>query len=315
MSTPNGSAKSRQSGFTLIELLVVIAIIAILAAILFPVFAKAREKARQISCDSNMKQIGLAIIQYNQDNDEKFPTGYQGGGHMAFGAGWSGECYPYIKSTGLLKCPDDPTGPHRGNPVSYAINENLYGAGPTGTLASLQAPASTVLLCEVETETCYSDDPGGQEGAPADQFASAAADGLDLHITDSTDGNTNQPSDLITNDDGTYNNYEGRTTEYATGVMGGTTPANNLTYFTGKTGIHTDGSNFLLADGHVKYLKGAQVSPGITAAASNCGQATSGCTSTAPAGPPASPAAAGTSNMFINGANGTGPVTATFSPV
>ena len=63
-------------GFTLIELLVVIAIIAILAAILFPVFAKAREKARQISCASNLKQLGLGIIQYNQDNDETYPCNY-----------------------------------------------------------------------------------------------------------------------------------------------------------------------------------------------------------------------------------------------
>ncbi|MCW3058828.1 MAG: prepilin-type N-terminal cleavage/methylation domain, partial [Capsulimonas sp.] len=63
-----------KKGFTLIELLVVIAIIAILAAILFPVFAKAREKARQISCASNMKQLALGLLQYNQDNDESMPT-------------------------------------------------------------------------------------------------------------------------------------------------------------------------------------------------------------------------------------------------
>src|ERR1700733_8333485 len=96
-------------GFSLIELLVVIAIIAILAAILFPVFAKVREKARQTSCASNMKQITLGILQYQQDNDEMFPMGQtlasaaEGGFY-----GWPTEIAPYLKSTDVLKCPDDP---------------------------------------------------------------------------------------------------------------------------------------------------------------------------------------------------------------
>src|SRR5579883_996778 len=98
------SIRNRSNGFTLIELLVVIAIIAILAAILFPVFAKAREKARQASCMSNEKQIGLAILQYVQDNDELMPVSNNGQGR-----GWAGEIYAYAKSAQLFKCPDDPT--------------------------------------------------------------------------------------------------------------------------------------------------------------------------------------------------------------
>jgi len=88
--------KTRKSGFTLIELLVVIAIIAILAAILFPVFAKAREKARQTTCTSNEKQLGLAFAQYNQDYDENYPVGITTNGHP--GSAWAGRIYPYVKS-------------------------------------------------------------------------------------------------------------------------------------------------------------------------------------------------------------------------
>jgi prepilin-type N-terminal cleavage/methylation domain-containing protein len=94
-------------GFTLIELLVVIAIIAILAAILFPVFAKAREKARQITCVSNEKQLGLSLVQYTQDNDETYPNGtiFQGSDSNPYhllGAGWAGQVYAYTKSIGSI---------------------------------------------------------------------------------------------------------------------------------------------------------------------------------------------------------------------
>ena len=84
-----------QRGFTLIELLVVI--IAILAAILFPVFQKVRENARRTACLSNMKQIGLSVLQYNQDNDEKGPNGTDPYGRCS---GWAWQVYTYTKSTG-----------------------------------------------------------------------------------------------------------------------------------------------------------------------------------------------------------------------
>ena len=92
-----------RKGFTLIELLVVIAIIAILAAILFPVFAQVREKARQINCTSNLKQIGLAIIQYQQDYDGYFPGGIDTNWQNA----WPSNVQPYVKSIAVFSCPDD----------------------------------------------------------------------------------------------------------------------------------------------------------------------------------------------------------------
>ncbi|MBW3635315.1 MAG: DUF1559 domain-containing protein [Armatimonadetes bacterium] len=106
MLSPN-----RKKAFTLIELLVVIAIIAILAAILFPVFGRARENARATSCSSNLKQIGLAFLQYTQDYDETYPLA---GGTLKFKdpdptkpRSWMEQIFPYTKSEQLYKCPSD----------------------------------------------------------------------------------------------------------------------------------------------------------------------------------------------------------------
>ncbi len=108
--------KNTATGFTLIELLVVIAIIAILAAILFPVFGRARENARRSSCTSNMKQLGLGFIQYTQDYDEKMPY-MDGAVNLATGAVpadaqvWDYQIYPYTKSAQILACPSDSVSP------------------------------------------------------------------------------------------------------------------------------------------------------------------------------------------------------------
>jgi prepilin-type N-terminal cleavage/methylation domain-containing protein/prepilin-type processing-associated H-X9-DG protein len=164
--------------FTLIELLVVIAIIAILAAILFPVFAKAREKARQIACVSNMKQLSLAFMQYTQDNDEMLPKSGQnaadfngtagvcgaGASNFAPNGSWilaesittatsacasnllpvpNGSIYPYVKSTQVYKCPDDSQADTK--TLSYSMNSNLCPSTTSGT-QTITNPISIALI-------------------------------------------------------------------------------------------------------------------------------------------------------------------------
>ncbi|MBC8138970.1 MAG: DUF1559 domain-containing protein [Fibrella sp.] len=174
-------AGRKQTGFTLIELLVVIAIIAILAAILFPVFAQARAKARQTSCLSNMKQLGLAAMQYEQDYDETVVPGWIGVGFDTSSPySWPGSqrwmdlIFPYVKSLQVYNCPSDAdVVPYRmtppgqtisdplyfesmSNPGSYASNATYWGDGdgvptnnPMGQAsAAIVRPAETILLAE-----------------------------------------------------------------------------------------------------------------------------------------------------------------------
>ena len=121
----------RHSGFTLIELLVVIAIIAILAAILLPVFAAARERARASSCASNLKQIGLALIQYTQDFDEGLAPAVVGNGKSSSDGvsnyTWMDAIYPYVKSAGVFVCPSDP-GYSSNWPYKYAGGASNFGS-------------------------------------------------------------------------------------------------------------------------------------------------------------------------------------------
>lgn len=144
--------------YTLIELLVVIAIIGILSAILFPVFATAREKARQTACASNMKQIGLAIMQYVQDYDETYPLtcfgftqGETNNPVPAALAQWSDVVQPYVKSYKVFVCPSNPrsgqvsTWPYSGQtPISYGVNGySLYSFGnPRALFGDGQIPGN-----------------------------------------------------------------------------------------------------------------------------------------------------------------------------
>lgn len=256
-------ARRRHSAFTLIELLVVIAIIALLAAILFPVFARARENARRSTCQSNMKQLGLGILQYTQDYDERYPTGYYWTAWVVVdrsGMNWATDIFPHVRSKQVFVCPSDTNnkidlgGPDR---ISYAINASLnmpnyFNGNYTGTVSSLTASARTVMLFESAATAGNLDDINAQSG-----YGSAASYGLP----------------------GTFRWQVGAGGGwYATGFMGGrggnvaTNPNAQLStafgqpaYFQYTTGRHLEGSNFLMADGHVKWLKGDAVSTGISA--------------------------------------------------
>ena len=175
-------SKNIRQGFTLIELLVVIAIIAILAAILFPVFARARENARRASCQSNLKQIGLGFMQYTQDYDERMPGATDGGSGNDKIGGWmyynnfdggtpktnffpaQGAVYPYIKSTQIFLCPSDSQGQTNGN--SYAINSCMESASATDgvhpgpSMALFDETTQWMLLSEEGAGTNKTTDDG-----------------------------------------------------------------------------------------------------------------------------------------------------------
>ncbi len=257
----------KKLGFTLIELLVVIAIISILAAILFPVFASAREKARQTACLSNLKQLGLAVTQYEQDYDEYPPCGvnwYTPGGN-----GWAGQIYPYVKSTGVYMCPDDPDpDPH----CSYSYNSNVIQPpnGSTVTsypLAQFASPSKTVLLSEMAgnySSTIWTiSDP-------------ASVSTSDAYMNAGTGGYSPSGNGTLIAGDGRYGSAGYGTLQYVTGYIRNAStqyysqPA--YYYYSGATGRHTGGANYLLADDHAKFFRPAAVSAGSTnSSTTDCG--------------------------------------------
>ena len=219
----------RASGFTLIELLVVIAIIAILAAILFPVFAKAREKARQASCLSNMKQVGLAFVAYAQDYDGMLPDIIMGrdlsGATAVFPPcrGWPEIITPYCKNTQIFRCPSCNYSTGLTTQGYGAVREVLGYAGSLGYIAAEWAPYGNT------------DQPGyGQ----------------------SLDGMT-EPASIIMICDATYwvcqREYWKRTDNTSQPDAATAAKYNNAYYVVDSR--HNDGANCTFADGHAKWLK------------------------------------------------------------
>lgn len=163
----------KRRGFTLIELLVVIAIIAILAAILFPAFAKARESARRISCASNMRQLGSSIAQYVQENDERFPQGWNGTDSWS----WREAVYPFVSDPNIYRCPSNPEGRNQADganpatsasvpfvtpliPRSYSVNRRVLLDGEAMSQSAVKAPSQKIMMAESIVADWTVGDPG-----------------------------------------------------------------------------------------------------------------------------------------------------------
>jgi prepilin-type N-terminal cleavage/methylation domain-containing protein/prepilin-type processing-associated H-X9-DG protein len=244
-------------GFTLIELLVVIAIIAILAAILFPVFAKARDKARQASCQSNLKQLALAVMMYNSDADSRYPLSVPGCVTWWPVAGspqpyqWWMTIYPYTKNGQIYACPtskwdyvNDSGGCGGNNTCAMRVPGQTgvgYGyeialgstccAGIGGKDAALVAPAESFMLADAGRSNV-----GGGLWANNGACAGTSSDGICMHIA-------------LAN---------------ALDICGGG-PCNGLTTYsqwianhgrdTDTVARHNGGANIAFCDGHVKWYK------------------------------------------------------------
>jgi prepilin-type N-terminal cleavage/methylation domain-containing protein/prepilin-type processing-associated H-X9-DG protein len=226
MKTQSSHRGVKQSGFTLIELLVVIAIIAILAAILFPVFARARENARRASCQSNLKQIGLGLQQYTQDYDELIPAWLRydySGTAPTTPHGIVEILQPYVKSTQIFVCPSNTSTPtstpslstFNGYWSTYAAN--IYNGGqPYGTAMTLG------LFAE-----CQNGNPATtfSQGTPLSQVPSPAQT---IALFEYNQADAYDPS-----------------ISWACGSV------STQRLFVG----HLETSNYLFADGHVKALQ------------------------------------------------------------
>jgi prepilin-type N-terminal cleavage/methylation domain-containing protein/prepilin-type processing-associated H-X9-DG protein len=245
---------TRRKAFTLIELLVVIAIIVILASILFPVFARARENARRSSCMSNLKQIGLGVMQYVQDNDERYPLSQvaRTGPWASIPSSvnfsdssniqWPHFIEPYVKSMQVYRCPS--------GRATAANDKGVYGH--YGVSSAMFLPTSTVVA--------------NQKSVAMAAVVSAANTYMimDLGVFRASPANLKAPS---SGGDFIPGTGEGSATNI-TGVVLASSITDLEKDF--NAGRHFGGVNVVFADGHVKWLKSHTVYLEAAKCPSNC---------------------------------------------
>jgi prepilin-type N-terminal cleavage/methylation domain-containing protein/prepilin-type processing-associated H-X9-DG protein len=231
----------KQKGFTLIELLVVIAIIAILAAILFPVFARAREQARKAACQSNLKQIGLAVAQYTQDFDEQFPVAVNSS-NPSGSRYWYDVLDPYVKSTQLFICPT-------AGEIKTSAGVKQYGGGygwnisGTDSLATAADPVGNGFGYSISTSSKLWSTPSGNGPVSLAEIDEAART---IVVAD--------PASNGYSANGLY------AIGYSSHVYMPKLHGGQVGPFTSPsvTPVVGGGGNFLFSDGHVKYLRDTQ---------------------------------------------------------
>ncbi len=220
-NAPSQRANTR-NGFTLIELLVVIAIIAILAAILFPVFGRARENARRTSCASNMKQIGLGLMQYKQDYDELYPFVYFSGGWKPSNSYTVTAIYPYTKSAQIFRCPS---------------NQSLgipFSSDPNNLSTNASSPVNQYTVSSYILSTLKKNPAPPPNSLPPGPVSDALMDNPSgiIAMMDMTDVAANRNSVIDS---------------WGSQIYPPDSPNQRQGF------IHMDGANYLYCDGHVKW--------------------------------------------------------------